>query len=41
MIKILNSYDNQLKIKEDEFSKLSKDKALLDKEFIDVELENY
>ena len=39
MIEILNSYDNQLKIKEDEFSKLSKDKALLDKEFRCRELE--
>ena len=39
MIEILNSYNNQLKIKEDEFSKLSKDKALLDKEFRCRELE--
>ena len=39
MIEILNSYDNQLKIKKHEFSKLSKDKALLDKEFRYRELE--
>ena len=38
MIKTLCSYEDDLKRKEDEFSKLSKDKALLDKEFRSREL---